>query len=574
MAKDNEQGLHGFVMRQRQRQHGDGGYDGQNDVVDLSECKVAPNGKKGSASANMQTARSNARRPSTRSGSRTDSAPHAQHNIFVTTDASAADRTSTAGSARDGQHKTQQQLENSQPKSRNVHEPSDYDHGVEEEKYTHDQEFVDGSGNAQRQPRISSGDAHHETMPQSTIHKRLSGDSYPETTSGTPSVVDPNAMQGHQGQINQYAPTAMPSRGPGGRAIPPGGEHVQAQAPTPKPPLRAGLEPPNLYSQPGPKNTTALIPDVPQGFSFALAQPTQLNMARPGQQPAQARASQPNHLQQPQRQHQQEQVMSQQEQQQQQVRASTRNGHRSVPTDQAQHGSEVPTKAHTPAEHEPQQHPVVGGRGETRSPFEHAQQQLLSKQRANRTGNPLQQRPVLPSEAEQEYSDGADPGFNGYPSVNGHDEQYPPVDESLDYEEKELVKMDYSHLKAMPFDTDPNMLPFEFDSAEQPDTLDEKFKAAASLPPDTQADFLGTLNLEEWEQAGDWFLVRFADLATRFKNARNAKRKAAREFESEIERRHEMVAKKQKLTEIAMNNMKESGGKVLQGTPKKTRKVK
>ncbi|KAF7198409.1 hypothetical protein HII31_00148 [Pseudocercospora fuligena] len=498
MVKDNDQGLHRYVMRQ----HTAGGYDGQNDN-DLSALKVPVPGtggggsKKRSTSANTHQTRSNTRPQRKKSAGQKDLAPQGQQDPYGT-DASAADQMSTAESAMmmpTRQPKSEQQLMDSQPKMRHARDHDDY----EEPEDDNDHEYVNQQATGHQQIASRSGNGRQQPTHDSVTQKRLSGDSYPETTSGAPSTVDQNAMQDRQGQTSQYATSGLRFRGSGGRAIPSGGEHVQVQALTSQIPQHGGMGPPNLYSQPGPRNANALL----EG-----------------------------------------------------------------------HGSEVPPKAHSPAEHEPQQHPVGGGRGETRSPFEHAQPQLLAKQRANRAETPRQQRPVLPSEAEQEYSDGADPSFNGYPSVNGHDEQYPPEDESLDYEEKELFKMDYGRLKAMPFDADPNIVQFEFDAAEQPDTLEEKFKAAANLPADTQADFLGTLSLEQWEQAGDWFLVRFADLATRFKNARNAKRKAAREFESEIEKRHEMVAKKQKLTEIAMNEMKESGGKVLQGTPKKTRKVK
>ncbi|KXS99222.1 hypothetical protein AC578_6885 [Pseudocercospora eumusae] len=569
MVKDDDQGLHRYVMRQ----HTAGGHDGQNDN-DLSAFKVpvpgagggGGGGRKRSTSANTHQTRSNTRPQRKKSAGQKDVVPHAQQNLYGT-DASVADQVSTTESAMPNQQpKSEQQLMDSQPETRNVRGANAYEDDPDEDN---DQEYVNQQPDSHPQAASRSGDPRHQVIPHSVIGKRLSGDSYPETTSGTPSVVDQHATQDRRAPTTQNAPPAMRSRGPGGRAIPSGGEHVQVQALTTQLPQNGGLGPLNLYSQPGPKNTNALMGVANPSFSFIPTQQPQLNMARPG--PAQARPLQPT--QQPQRQHQQEKVVLPQEQQQQ-VRPATWNGYRSVSTDQAQHGSEVPPKAHTPAEHEPQQHPVGGGRGETRSPFEHAQPQLLPKQRANRTEDPLEQRPVLPSEAEQEYSDGADPSFNGYPSANGDDEQYPPVDENLDYEVKELVKMDYSRLKAMPVDADPYILPFEFDAAEQPATLDEKFKAAASLPPDTQAEFFATLNLEEWEQAGDWFLVRFGDLANRFKNARNAKRRAAREFESEIERRHEMVAKKQKCIEIAMNDMKESGGKVLQATPKKTRKVK
>jgi hypothetical protein len=156
-----------------------------------------------------------------------------------------------------------------------------------------------------------------------------------------------------------------------------------------------------------------------------------------------------------------------------------------------------------------------------------------------------------------------------------HVEAQPEYDgQALDYEPEELYAQDFPALKADVFDVDPNGTSFSLPDDMPTHTLSDKMKSAARLSPTKQADFFATLNIDDWEDAGDWFLDQFKGVVARFKATRQEKRKAAREFEDEVESRHHAVSKKRKLTEDALGDMKTSGAQVLQGTPKKAKKTK
>ncbi|KAK8213594.1 hypothetical protein M8818_002897 [Zalaria obscura] len=138
----------------------------------------------------------------------------------------------------------------------------------------------------------------------------------------------------------------------------------------------------------------------------------------------------------------------------------------------------------------------------------------------------------------------------------------------LDYDPQELFEKTYESLTAENFDFDP--LPM----AKLPEgladaSLEDKLSSMAGQDAPAQAQFFNTLDIHQWEEAGDWFLDRFSDVLTRLKTARREKRGLARAFENEVEQRHEAVSRKRKATESALEDMKKNGGMVLQRTPKK-----
>ncbi|KAI6897563.1 hypothetical protein KC318_g12320 [Hortaea werneckii] len=159
------------------------------------------------------------------------------------------------------------------------------------------------------------------------------------------------------------------------------------------------------------------------------------------------------------------------------------------------------------------------------------------------------------------------------PSEHAVDEQTSPGKEEpeLDYEPQELRRMDYQTLKGTAFDFEPHSTRFTLPNAQPTDDLTQKLFAASELNRQDQAEFFASLTIDDWEQAGDWFLDRFGDLMKRLKEARREKREAAKRFEDEVEHRHNAVSKKRKLTDDALGEMKTSGALVLQGTPRKGR---
>jgi len=154
------------------------------------------------------------------------------------------------------------------------------------------------------------------------------------------------------------------------------------------------------------------------------------------------------------------------------------------------------------------------------------------------------------------------------------DEQPEPQvfrEEPLDYDLEELYNKDYASLKGEPFDHSPHAQPFLIPGLPDTAVLTDKLVRLNGAEPQTQANFFTSLNIDEWEEAGDWFLDRFGETIKRLKDVRREKRKAARAFEDEIEVRETAVSKKRVLTRAAMVEMKTSGSAVLQGTPGKKR---
>ncbi|KAK5118512.1 hypothetical protein LTR62_003027 [Meristemomyces frigidus] len=141
---------------------------------------------------------------------------------------------------------------------------------------------------------------------------------------------------------------------------------------------------------------------------------------------------------------------------------------------------------------------------------------------------------------------------------------------TLDIAVPVLYQQEYKDIKSADFDKDPNLER----SPPSNETLVKSLTAARSLSPSHQKRFFTSLSIAEWEEAGDWFLDHFSETVNNLRTARREKRKAAREFEDEVERRHSSVSKKRQVTAEALSEMKATGAQVLLGTPKKSKKTK
>ncbi|KAI9678473.1 MAG: hypothetical protein M1829_002071 [Trizodia sp. TS-e1964] len=78
-----------------------------------------------------------------------------------------------------------------------------------------------------------------------------------------------------------------------------------------------------------------------------------------------------------------------------------------------------------------------------------------------------------------------------------------------------------------------------------------------------QRAFFGSLTAEEWEQSGDWFLERFADIVLKMKESRKKKRLIVASFEEEVDQREKTVLAARESLEGVMDNMKRGGQGVL-----------
>ncbi|KAJ4361392.1 hypothetical protein N0V95_001903 [Ascochyta clinopodiicola] len=162
---------------------------------------------------------------------------------------------------------------------------------------------------------------------------------------------------------------------------------------------------------------------------------------------------------------------------------------------------------------------------------------------------------------------------NAIPTIQQYTEPT-PVEEPLgspdvDYKSEVLFELDYEHLAHESFDKDPRASePFLSEDMLEKSLVERLQFVHRKLDPAAQAKFFGALPTNEWEDAGDWFLDQFSELIKKTKDARQKKRKAAQEFEQEIEKRHTHVAKKQKLVEGAMIKMKTQGEGLVPKSPR------
>ncbi|KAF2877571.1 extracellular mutant protein 11-domain-containing protein [Massariosphaeria phaeospora] len=143
----------------------------------------------------------------------------------------------------------------------------------------------------------------------------------------------------------------------------------------------------------------------------------------------------------------------------------------------------------------------------------------------------------------------------------------------VDYDPPVLFKKQYEELRNEGFDTVPRGVSFEpfEDLVDKP--LEERLVLVQkTLGHADQGKFFSLLPTAEWEEAGDWFLKQFGSIIQRTTEARQKKRKLAKDFENEIEKRHKQVAKRQALVEDAMGKMKVQGGSLLPKSPKRASK--
>ena len=74
-----------------------------------------------------------------------------------------------------------------------------------------------------------------------------------------------------------------------------------------------------------------------------------------------------------------------------------------------------------------------------------------------------------------------------------------------------------------------------------------------------------SLTIEQYEEAGDLLLEKFANVIGRYKEARKSKRMVAKEFEKEVAQREELVRTKTTAVERDLTGLKHAGRKVVQG---------
>ncbi|KAH9826150.1 Extracellular mutant protein 11 [Teratosphaeria destructans] len=523
---------------------------GQHDFHDLY-ADPPPHPK--SAAARQQSQESGQRYPphkrQTRSAAQSRD-PSQKRGAIYETDASDADRTSTAHSERHVFEEQQQQQRPIAQKHEEIPE-HDFTEGPGDES----DQSTDQLAGPSRRISTKETDGDPEVARQRARgfmqKSHMKGDSYPSTTSGAPSqMVTTKQPQPAVDRIPSHSNLA---------GLPPGDEQRQrlggpSRAVLPQqasaqvqsqqhhqareaPSARAPRTVP-LTMQGGPIQNPAAAPmdvfeDVASTFTYAKRSQVHNDPSRPEKRPNGQTVQSPSAT--------------------QQFQSAKTGGHQVLPT--YAHGRSNGRVSAHPKALVDQQRPA----SPQVSPVQHDPNHL---RHAYKPQNDIpQQEARAPSEAEYPGRD-----VNGF-KVDQEDEV---MGEELqfDYDHETLVSMKYEDVKAADFDVDPHAQPFHLPGDMSADTLHGKLASMRRFEPQAQAAFFASLPLSEWEEAGDWFMEQFGQTLAKYKHARQEKRKAAKQFEDEIARRHEAVSKKRKVTEDALMDMRQSGSQVLFGTPK------
>jgi hypothetical protein len=129
--------------------------------------------------------------------------------------------------------------------------------------------------------------------------------------------------------------------------------------------------------------------------------------------------------------------------------------------------------------------------------------------------------------------------------------------------------MKYEQLRNEDFDDNPRATAaiLSEDMREKP-LVDQLEYVQKSFNPTDKSKFCCELPRKDWEDAGDWFLSQFADIIKRTQEARQKKRKLAKEFEDEVERRHRHVADRKMQVEHALGEMQRQGQGLIPKSPR------
>lgn len=138
----------------------------------------------------------------------------------------------------------------------------------------------------------------------------------------------------------------------------------------------------------------------------------------------------------------------------------------------------------------------------------------------------------------------------------------------LDYTLDELANMEFDQLNAEAFQFDPQakqaVLPVQLSSG----TLTEKMHYLVMLDSDgakltQQKAFLATLAIEDYEECADIMVERFSEFVKTFKNARQHRRKVAKDFETEVAKREQQVRLQIQNFENDLGRLKRDGEDVV-----------
>ena len=147
-----------------------------------------------------------------------------------------------------------------------------------------------------------------------------------------------------------------------------------------------------------------------------------------------------------------------------------------------------------------------------------------------------------------------------------------PLEAKIEVDMKKVYDMPYEALHKQSLDEESQQRPSVLTEEDAMKPFPDQLQLVQKMDNNAKQAFLASLTLDQWEEAGDWFLERFGDIVTKLKDARKERRKLAKGFGDEIFARHQRVQGKKRTIQAALDAMGKSGEGVLKaGTPKKAR---
>jgi len=141
---------------------------------------------------------------------------------------------------------------------------------------------------------------------------------------------------------------------------------------------------------------------------------------------------------------------------------------------------------------------------------------------------------------------------------------------SMDYPPDVIISKKFEELEKEGFDHDPKTAT-TVQPQEPAGALSVRLSRLQSSGAKEQQKLFSSLTLDEWEEAGDWFLGQFGEILNRMKKCRKRRRTQAAELETEIAQRHRQVQKRKQYIQSALDDMRQSGSNMLNSTPKRKR---
>ncbi|KAI4187457.1 MAG: hypothetical protein L6R41_002813 [Letrouitia leprolyta] len=162
---------------------------------------------------------------------------------------------------------------------------------------------------------------------------------------------------------------------------------------------------------------------------------------------------------------------------------------------------------------------------------------------------------------------------NGYSSSHNltreHNTPYANAQKDLDYEPQVLANMSYQQLADEPFDTSPHHIDLNDPALTSDSSLSDRLRYLHSLggPKESvqlqRQAFFSSLPIAHYEECGDLMADQFSQIITKFKEARQQKRRLAREFEDEVSAREKVVESRKAAVMNDLSRLKRAGQDVV-----------